>query len=140
MFLSKKGLSLIEIMVALIVISLMISPIYNLFFIGSQLNKEGKQLYFVNVLCSNYLNAIINVDRLKVIEIDDMEDKEISGSLSLENIGMEPCYEGYKRKLTIESLEDTNLFSVKVSVFWKSKKKAKLKSYTLKTLVEKNET
>ncbi|MCO4782190.1 MAG: prepilin-type N-terminal cleavage/methylation domain-containing protein [Candidatus Cloacimonetes bacterium] len=135
---NKKGLSLIEIVIAMIIIALMISPIYNLFFIGTRLNQEGKNLYFVNMLCSNYLNAISNYDRSKLVEIEDMEDKEILGHLTLENLKIDPCFDGFVRRVNVRQIGDTQMYAIEVRVLWKDKTKSKERSYSLKTLVEKH--
>ena len=114
----------------------MIVPVFNLFFIGSKLNKEGKQLYLSNLLCSTYLNAIINQDKKRLAELDEMEDKEVIGYYSLESLGIEDCYKGFKRKVLIKAFEESKLYLIQVAVTWQTKNGTK--TYLLKTLVEKS--
>jgi prepilin-type N-terminal cleavage/methylation domain-containing protein len=137
--LRSKGLTLTEILVAMLILGVLTLPLYKLFTTSQKMNASSRDLVRAMGFASSYISALKAVDRSDFRPLGPVRDLDLHGALSLEALGLEPCLDGFSRHLTLRELSDSqaalHFFQILVDIRWKGRVSGNEMNYPLKTLV-----
>ncbi len=134
-----KGLTLTEILIAMLILGVLTLPLYKLFSTSQKMNASSQDMVRAMGLSSSYLSALKTVDRSELRPLGPVSDLDLEGALSLGTLGLETCPARFSRNLEVSRITDAqtalSFFRILVNVRWSSRVSGEELSYALKTLV-----
>lgn len=135
---ASRGVTFVEILTAIVVISLTVGPIFFLFSTGKRTTVAARDLSRAMGYANSYVSALAMRSDLKLNETGLTEDTAMSGSLSLKNLGVQPAGEGFRRSVSFRRAplfdEGRPIFHVSVKVEWPGTS-GKMNDYVIERLV-----
>ncbi|GEM_PF-1333588 len=121
---TRKGLSLIEVVIAMAIIGVLAIPIYGLFSGSAKFTASSRHVTTALTLANSYLTVLESQDSTVFYETGTVPDKSLPGPLSLEQLDLEETQQEYQRTLKIlkKSFSDSpaQFWLLIVTVSWKS--------------------
>lgn len=137
----RQAFSLVEIVVAVFIVSLVSVPIYYLFSTSTKMNVTARHMAVAIGLSNSLLNTIKALPPELMYELPATPDSALSGSYDINSLGIPPCPEGieaYKRYLQVvhKTWPSTNkdFFHIAVRVTWINPISKAEQSYVIQTL------
>ena len=132
------GVTLVEVLIAMVVIATIVTPVYFLFSSSRKMTAASQDLVTAMGLANSYISSLREVDKSDIPTMLETEDKSLTGKISLNSLRVSPCPTQFNRHLTvvpmvdpITSLEFTHL---KVSVKWVDRGNGLEREYVLSNL------
>jgi len=98
----KKGISIIEVVVALFILSLVIIPMNRLMSGSVKISKATDNIFKVTNLASSYMESILNIPAQKLKIVKRVHTLKINTPYSLKELELVKTDEKIKRYLTVE--------------------------------------
>ncbi len=123
----RRGLSLAEVVFAILILSASIIPVYNLFSASGGMNKKAKGLARAMSLATSVCTALTSIPKNEILAIDG-ELGSLSAPYLPNQLLPYPIPDGYKIQLKIEALPD-HFYLLQTTVHYDTSG-----SYSLQTL------
>lgn len=137
-----KGFSLVEIVVATVIVSVLLTPLYFLFSSSRRMNYTAKNLALASACASSLLSALKDNKIPDTTPDSSYLDTELNGLISLESLSVSKCSSDFVRKVEFRDMqtdltENLPHYHVLVNVVWESQATKEEKVFSLDTLVQK---
>lgn len=116
-----------ELMVTLFILQLVIAPLYLVFSGSRKMMINARELSNAVSFGSSMIAGLRKMDIRKVGELSATSEGNLTGALSLENLGLVKVPDGFHRNLTIKQLDPTGqgggpFYEAVVEIRWKYSK------------------
>ena len=101
---SLRGMSFMEVMVAVLIAGIIATPIYILFSTSRRMGASAKDLVEAMGIGSSYISSMKEVQAGLIPAVTSAEDTSLTGVLALESLGIPPCPEGFTRTLNTQKV------------------------------------
>lgn len=137
---NSLGFSFVELLVAIVIIAISISPIFFTMSSARRTSVSASQLSRATSYSSAYITALRSLKADSIQQFDNVRDEALSGPLSLSNLRADKTSNEFIRKvsikkLDIEEFEESNYYHVIVTVIWKGNS-GKINEYALEGLID----
>jgi hypothetical protein len=137
--LNKRGLTFVEILTAVMVISITVGPVFFLFSTSKKTTMAARDLSRAMGYANSYISALAiqSVD-LKLFETVLTPDGDLAGALSLKNLGVDPAADNYRRLVSLTPVPllkgEKRIFHLTVKIEWPGTS-GKMNDYVIERLV-----
>lgn len=136
---NKRGLTFVEILTAVMVISITVGPVFFLFSTSKKTTMAARDLSRAMGYANSYISALAiqSVD-LKLFETVLTPDGDLAGALSLKNLGVDPAADNYRRLVSLTPVPllkgEKRIFHLTVKIEWPGTS-GKMNDYVIERLV-----
>mgnify|MGYP004003137647 CR=1 FL=1 len=140
-FRSCTGLTLIELIFSLALISFCVAPIFFLFSPSHKMNISARERLEAMAYANTYLSAIQSLDVERLVSVSKLRDEELYSPYSLQDLQVKPIPEKMHRNLEINTWDpgiSQVFFKVIVEIQWKAGATGSDHKYQLNALIPKH--
>lgn len=135
-----RGFSFVELLVAVVIIAISISPIFLTMSSARRTSVSASKLSRAASYASAYITALRSLKSDSIEEFDNVRDESLSGPLSLANLHADKTSDEFIRKVSIKKLDleefdESNFYHVVIAVIWKGNS-GKINEYSLEGLID----
>lgn len=135
---TRRAATLVEVLTCMAILALLVMPLLEMFVTGKKMMASGRERMEAMSLASSYVASLATVPPVELVETAAVEDRSLSGALSLARLGIPPAPKDYRRLVSIMGLgneADTPVRQVTVTVQWTSRVSKAPVSYSLVRLL-----
>ena len=132
------GFSLVELVFSILVVGLFITPIASLFLANRKIDVSAKNLFVAMNLANSMISQLSHLEPESLVEISDIEDEELPPALSLGELNLTSCPDGFSRTSTLvkKSFEDNlgEYYLIEVRIHWTHSFTGQTRTYSLEDI------
>jgi|GEM_PF-2465825 type II secretory pathway pseudopilin PulG len=129
------GFSLVELVFTILILGLFITPIASLFLANRKIEVSAKNLFVAMNLANSMISQLSHVDAASLVEIMDIKDDDLPLGLSLGDLELNACPDGFSRisSLVRKSFENSlgEYYLIAVEIQWNHSFTGQTRTYSL---------
>ena len=137
----KTGFTLIEVMIAMVIIALVAGSIFSTFSMSKSLLSSAREISIATSLAGSYLAAANSVSGKDIKVFSPTDESSVPVAFRPENLKIELAPKPFSREISVLFLDQQGqeggpFYQVRVKITWKRKETKKQASYFSSTLIK----
>lgn len=134
------GFSLIEVLIALVILALVTGSVFSAFSGSKSLLYSARELSIATALAGSYLAAVNEVQIKEITSFAPADEAEVPLAFLPASLKLSPAPKPFSRQISLLAIDQTGVeggpfYQVRVQISWPRKESGKLLSYSSSTII-----